>query len=201
MGITISKKGVTGRRLKKLRETLGYSQEKMAKMLDLKLRTYQSYERGENMTPIEILEKAIKPTTFNLGYFGEEEVQDKTGIRISVYGSVPGGQWSEPIENKEYITVPSRINISPPVFGLWVYGDSMEPDYPDGSFIFVDPEADYIQGDPCIFRLNGEVNFKRYFKYGNQVILQPDNRKYPPTTIKGDTPLEFIGKVIRPRGS
>lgn len=186
-------------KLRELRKQMGLSQVKMAQLLGVKTRTYRAYEQAQNDISLDTLIKIADIANVSLDFFRDSEsgyAKKKPSTTIPIYGSVPGGHWTEPVEIDDQITIPARISIPIYAFGLWVRGNSMEPTYSDGSLVFVDPEANYDNGDPCVVRLNGEVTLKRYYRQEDKVILQPDNKEYPPIIIEGKDTLEFIGKVI-----
>ena len=81
-----------------------------------------------------------------------------------------------------YISVPDVTD--PNAFGFYVYGDSMEPDFPDGTLLIASPNTVPFDGDPCFVRFSpvckvDGCTFKRvYITRDNRVRLVPINRKY-----------------------
>jgi transcriptional regulator with XRE-family HTH domain len=58
-----------GKKLKKIRNSLSLTQEKMAELLNVGLRTYVSYERDENKPPYSMLVTLCTQHKINLNWF------------------------------------------------------------------------------------------------------------------------------------
>ena len=108
----------------------------------------------------------------------------------NVYGKVPLISWVQaghasevvdllhPGEGFEWIDTTCQIKRH--TYALRVRGDSMSPDFPDGSVIIVEPEFDPLPGDYVIAK-NGddEATFKQLIKDGADYYLKPLNERYP----------------------
>ncbi len=109
---------------------------------------------------------------------------------------VSAGRWREPDISLdaplEWLPVTFK---TPNVFGLRVEGDSMEPDYPPGTIIFVDPDRSPEPMNLVVAR-NGddEATFKRLTREGGVWYLTPLNPRYP--LQKLDSLCKVIGVVI-----
>lgn len=109
---------------------------------------------------------------------------------------VSAGRWREPD-----VTLDTPLEwlpvtfTTPNVFALRIEGDSMEPDYPPGHIIFVDPDAKPEAMD-LVVALNGsdEATFKRLTKENGVWYLTPLNARYP--IQKLDSFCRIIGVVI-----
>ena len=74
---------------------------------------------------------------------------------------------------------------------IHVNGRSMEPTYPDGSYVYVDMNADVLPGQVGIFIVNGEAYIKEY----QQDALYSHNQRYKPILIHPDTEMRCCGRV------
>lgn len=74
---------------------------------------------------------------------------------------------------------------------IHVNGRSMEPTYPDGSYVYVDMNADVQPGQVGIFIVNGEAYIKEY----RQDALYSHNQRYKPIPIHPDTEMRCCGRV------
>src|SRR5690606_8864345 len=95
--------------------------------------------------------------------------------------------------NSEFNLDPKLIG-SPNAFFLQVEGDSMEQmGILDGDMVLVEPidESDLQNGEIVAARLAGEATVKRYFRRGDEVVLEPANSDYAPLRA-GDTDV-FAG--------
>ena len=81
-------------------------------------------------------------------------------------------------------------------YALRVRGESMEPKFPDGCIIIVEPEEHIVSGQFVIVRQNGdEATFKQYIEDGSAMYLKPLNSRYPIMELKKDA--VFCGVVKR----
>ncbi len=87
-------------------------------------------------------------------------------------GGYPVGQ------SDEYLYVPSRESDAN-TFAVRVHGNSMWPKIEDGDRVVVVPSRRLEQGSVCfvtnIEEPDGEKLIRRYYKYGDIVVLKPDN--------------------------
>jgi DNA polymerase V len=76
-------------------------------------------------------------------------------------------------------------------YALRVLGDSMEPEFPDGCIIIVDPGHVAQHGSYVIVEYAGDIFFRRLVLDGERRFLEPLNPKYggfellPPYAIRG----------------
>lgn len=104
--------------------------------------------------------------------------------KVPLISWVQAGDYKQVIDNltpgdaEEWVdaTVPVRKH----TFALRVSGDSMEPDFPEGSIIIVEPTLLADPGDYVIVR-NGEheATFKQLIRDGGDWMLRPINPRYP----------------------
>ncbi|MHB8370637.1 MAG: LexA family protein [Leptospirales bacterium] len=109
---------------------------------------------------------------------------------LGIVGGLPGN-WcaipdNYPPGHGEEV-IPCSSKGGPHSFALRVKGDSMEPDYPDGSIVIVDPDREPRHNADVVVRLNGEMEatFKRLKIYGSRWYLHPLNDRYPPLPLEG----------------
>ena len=78
-----------------------------------------------------------------------------------------------------------------------IHGDTMEPDFSDGCLVFLMPDQETREGDPCLVRTSdGYGTFKRVFGVGkNRVRLQPSNPRYALTVVEWRD-VERIHRVV-----
>ncbi len=111
--------------------------------------------------------------------------------RISAGLGVLGEQ-----EITEYISIPGIRNYGN-IFGVNVYGDSMEPTIKDGSIIIAKKEVEVRSGDVGAFFINDEAFVKRLKVTSSYVALISDNPNYPPIFIGPGEDFKVVGKVIK----
>lgn len=114
---------------------------------------------------------------------------------VPLISLIAAGNWSEAIDNlspgegeRIEVSVPVRTN----TFALRVTGDSMEPDFPSGIIIVVEPDLDPRPGDYVIAKNGDDATFKQLVKDGPDLYLKPINPRYP---IKPLGEARIIGVV------
>ena len=109
------------------------------------------------------------------------------GIEGFLMGEVDGllGMYLCPIEHSNKTIV------------LIVKGRSMEPEYPEGEWIYVDTAKSPQSNDDVIVNINGSGNylFRQYFKEGNHQYLMARSPSWPEVTPITNT-TKIVGVVI-----
>lgn len=83
-------------------------------------------------------------------------------------------------------------------FALRVLGDSMEPEFPDGCVVIVDPGYAVRDGAYVIVEFAGDVFFRRIDFEGERRFLRPLNAKYGGFELTG--PYTVRGGVVQRAG-
>ena len=83
-------------------------------------------------------------------------------------------------------------------FVLRVLGDSMEPEFADGSLIVIDPAGVVSDGAYVFAEVGGEYIFRRLRMQGSQLLLQALNPGYPTLELPA---LNAVKGVIVQRAS
>ena len=93
----------------------------------------------------------------------------------------------------EHIELPVEIDAD---FVIPIYGDSMEPDYHDGDYIFVKLSLDLANGDIGVFDYEGDAYVKQLIIEDGQAYLHSLNPDYPDKPITPETNFRIIGEVV-----
>lgn len=122
----------------------------------------------------------------------------------TIKGSVPLVSWVQAGDFSEAIDlyqpghaeewIDTTVAIKQHTFALRVFNDSMEPDFPPGTILIVEPEMDALPGDYVIAK-NGdnEATFKQLIRDGSDLYLKPLNPRYPMKKV--DDKVRIIGVV------
>ena len=103
------------------------------------------------------------------------------------------GQFLSEVQ-KETITLPVEYDAD---FVVPVYGDSMEPEYHSGDYVFVKLSVDLSSGDVGVFELYGDAYIKEITIKDDHAFLHSFNTsKYPDIPIDADSDFRVIGKVV-----
>lgn len=129
-------------------------------------------------------------------------VNQNKSIRIPVLGSIPAGipmEMIEDIVDWEDISE-EMLKGGKQYFALKIKGDSMFPEYLNDDVIIVLKQDNCESGQDCVVAVNGDdATFKRVFKTGNGITLQPLNHSYMPIFYSNDDilnkPVKILGVV------
>lgn len=139
---------------------------------------------GEGLASLEKfnpLEKAIERTRFYIS----RPVFDLPAS--AGHGSFLDSDSYEEVEFPEN-QVPSESS-----FAVRVSGDSMEPEYPNGSIVFVKQSQNLKPGDIGIFVVNNEGFIKKLGAENNLISLNP---KYKDIHVGNYDTCRIVGKVV-----
>ena len=121
--------------------------------------------------------------------------------RVPLISLVAAGNWSEAVDNfllsnaDEWVD--TTITVRRHTYALRVQGDSMEPKFPDGAIIIVEPEAEARLGSFVIARQNGsDATFKQLVIDGGQSYLKPLNDRYPIMPMRDDAVICGVVKQM-----
>jgi SOS-response transcriptional repressor LexA len=174
------------------RAKLGLSEEKFAELCGVSRAAVQQWEKeGEGGTAPSRRNQQRVADVLGLTVAQLMSGSENVSIGPEVRGSVPllsgvqAGAYKMHVDNfhpndggEERIatTVPVKRH----TFALRVVGDSMEPDFIEGSILIVEPELEAQPGDFIIAK-NGEeeTTFKQLVKDGGDWYLKPINPRYP----------------------
>lgn len=76
--------------------------------------------------------------------------------------------------------LPYADAVGPRGFAVSVVDDTMQPDFPEGGILCVDPDLTPVSGSHVLARTDtGEITFKRLILDGGRTFLRPLNTHYP----------------------
>ena len=163
--------------------------------------TYLTFLAAFERTP-QLIKDELKKKDKEINYLrGNSSIVQNTPIsiedqipvfeRISAGLGVLGEQ-----EVSEYLSIPGIRNHGN-IFGVNVWGDSMEPTIKDGSIIIAKKEVEVRNGDIGAFFINDEAFVKRLKVTDSYIALISDNPNYPPIFIGPGEDLKVVGKVVK----
>lgn len=127
----------------------------------------------------------------------EHTVADNT-IRLFSYDyydqalSAGTGQYLNDVR-VEQIELPIDIDAD---FVVPVYGNSMEPEYYTGDYVFVELSVELSNGDIGVFDYYGDAYIKELLINENGAFLHSLNPEYKDIPIDADSDFRIIGKVV-----
>jgi SOS-response transcriptional repressor LexA len=175
-----------------LNEKYGGQQIALANAADISATLVSRYVKGTKGIGEDMAAK-IEGNTGYLGWFGisqEEARAVAPGIlepapvlagQVPVISWVQAGEFSEAVESwdtEEWVETLAPVLRH--TFALRVKGDSMEPEFPSGVVIVVEPDLEPNPGDFVVVRNGGgEATFKQLVRDGEDWYLKPINPRYP----------------------
>ncbi len=182
-------------RLKQSREKAQVSQRQLAKRSGLSQQLISKLENGlvESTTEVFRLAEALGVDARWLATGkGEDSAADGPAIRayVPLISWVAAGHWREVADpyppGQSETMAPVTCRVGPNAFALRVQGDSMEPMFPNGSIIIVDPAVEPRQGSYVVVRLDEaeQSTFKQLVIDGGARYLKPLNPRYPVMEIR-----------------
>lgn len=125
-----------------------------------------------------------EPGAANLPQSAESNVS--SAPRLRVVPLVPWERAGRVMSYRARVEEPGEVvytarQLGPRAYALRVVGDAMEPKFPEGIVIIVDPDVQPQHGHYVIARpkMDGSVMFKQYVRDGARVYLKPLNTRYP----------------------
>ena len=137
------------------------------------------------------------------GWMDEEQPYETgpfpPGSGHPVLSWVQAGTWTEA---RELPTAAERLNCplpcSPDTFVLKVAGESMAPRFPDGDYIFVDPDVTAESGSFVVVRRppDGAATFKQLVIEDGRRYLKAGNPAWPEPIVEAQPDAAVCGVVV-----
>lgn len=101
----------------------------------------------------------------------------------------------------QYIGTTQRDQVTLPVefdadYVVPVNGDSMEPEYHDGDYIFIESTVNLNDGEIGVFELYGETYVKQLILEDDHAYLHSLNKKYKDMKVDADSDFRVLGRVV-----
>lgn len=101
----------------------------------------------------------------------------------------------------QYIGTSQRDAVSLPVdidadYVVPVSGDSMEPEYHDGDYIFIESTINVSDGEIGVFEYYGDTYVKQLILEDDHAYLHSLNDKYKDMLVDADSDFRVLGKVV-----
>lgn len=119
---------------------------------------------------------------------------------VPIISFVQAGDFTEAIDNLmpgEGEQIPVTVPVHNHTFALRVQGDSMEPDFPEGIIIVVEPEMGAQPGDYVVAKNGDDATFKQLVKDGPDWYLKPLNPRYPVKPLGESRIIGVVREAIR----
>lgn len=187
-----------GEKIKYLRNERDWTQEYVAKMLNISVPALSRYESGtyepKSMSMIVDFARLYDVSVDYL--FGLDLSIEPTKTSIPLLGFVKAG-YNLLAEENLLGFVEADIKNPEEHFALKVKGDSMQPVLFEDDIVIVHQQNDVENGQVAVVLLGDEATIKKVVKYDNYIELLAYNSYYPPKRV--DKGFKIMGRVIEAR--
>ena len=183
-----------GHRIKACMDARGLDQSTVARALGIEPQSVQQWiqgqtnPRGYRITALAALLEVEPWELLGAEKNAEKPARSRDSGRYAPVSRIPRISWVSAGQFREIDTsrhpdewdTPSEP-MSAQAFSLRVDGDSMEPEFPSGCVIFVEPQTEPLSGDFVVVSLDDghQATFKQLVLDGAQRYLKPLNPRYP----------------------
>lgn len=195
-------------RVKELRKKSGYSQQKLAKILNVHQTAISQWETERTSPDIDIASKMAAVFGVSLDYLLGREEQDFMTVdnifpmktkKVPLLGDIACGVpiWAEE-QRGEFVSVSDDIDAD---FCLRAKGDSMTgARIYDGDIVFIRRQPTVENGEIAAVIIDNEATLKRVYFYRdkNKLVLNPENPAYEPLVYIGSEleEIRILGKAV-----
>lgn len=116
---------------------------------------------------------------------------------VKFYGSVSAGTGLY-LDDEQVETISFGADMIPngTDFCLKVNGDSMEPTFHDGDYVFIKRETEFRNGTIGAVIVNGEAYLKKLYITDNLIKLVSLNKKYKDISVTDTDNFKYVGTVV-----
>lgn len=154
--------------------------------------THQRQERVYDFAVEQLNEQNNKIKNIN------DYIEEETNwYEVKFYGSISAGTGLY-LDDEQVETINFGADMVPSGtdFCLKVNGDSMEPMFNNGDYVFIKRETDFRNGTIGAVIVNGEAYLKKIYITDNSIRLVSLNKKYKDITVSEDDTLKYVGTVV-----
>ncbi len=200
-----------GSRIKQIRTDLGISQVDFANRIGVSKQTLYKYENDLiTNIPSDKIEAAAKIGNITPAYLMGWEVSGGTQALPSFPNITPIARKSFPlfdgIAAGEPRLMPDGVTLYVDAtvdvqadYVLKVHGDSMiGARINDGDYVFIRQQPEVENGEIAAVAIGDEATLKRFYKYGDVVVLRGENPEFKELTFSGEQlgQVRILGKAV-----
>lgn len=123
--------------------------------------------------------------------------EESEWYEVKFYGSVSAGTGLY-LDDEQVETISFGADMIPTGtdFCLKVNGDSMDPMFHNGDYVFIKRETDFRNGSIGVVIVNGDAYLKKIYITDDSIKLVSLNKKYKDITVTQDDTLKYVGTVV-----
>lgn len=142
----------------------------------------------------EQLKEQNNNNVVNINDYIEEE---SDWYEVKFYGSVSAGTGLY-LDDEQVETISFGADMIPngTDFCLKVNGDSMDPMFHDGDYVFIKRETDFRNGSIGVVIVNGDAYLKKLYVNEESITLVSLNKKYKDIIVSNEDTIKYVGTVV-----
>lgn len=201
--------------LKYLRERADLSQADLAKKLGIAKSTISMYEIGKREPDFETMEAIADLFNVDMNFLHGKSGSENDAFNKTV--PIPAFKNITPIVRKTFplfdgiaageprlmpdgvtLYVDATVDVQAD-YVLKVHGDSMiGARINDGDYVFVRQQPEVENGEIAAVAIGDEATLKRFYKYGDMVVLRGENPEFKEMTFTGPEleQVRILGKAV-----
>ena len=164
--------------------------------LDELIATFKTLNSDRQIKVYDFATEQLKEqnNVVNMSDYIEEE---SDWYEVKFYGSVSAGTGLY-LDDEQVETISFGADMIPngTDFCLKVNGDSMDPMFHDGDYVFIKRETDFRNGSIGVVIVNGDAYLKKIYITEDSIKLVSLNKKYKDITVTQDDNLKYVGTVV-----
>lgn len=190
-------------RLKELRNQKGLTQRDFSKVFKVSTGAIAMWETGKRQPDNDMMIKLADYFGVSVDYllgreksFAHPDLRPIRTKKFRMLGVTACGDPIEAVEEYEtFVEADADINAD---FCLTCKGDSMiGARIYDGDIVFVRAQEKVENGEIAVVLIDNEVTLKRWYLYGNELILHPENPRHRDLRYTAESPeVRCLGKAV-----
>lgn len=191
-----------GDNIRYLRKRSGYSQEQLARKLNIKQASVSNWESGKTIPDTKYFPLLMQIFDVPMDiFFAESPLRELDAINIRqsaipILGTIACGQQITPdTEPDGYADIPDGVHAD---FALRCKGDSMSPTFFDGDIVLIRQQPEVENGQIAAVSIDGETTLKHFYRQPDGLSLIAENPVFAPIYVsnKSDRQIIIHGRAI-----
>lgn len=164
--------------------------------LDELIATFKTLNSDRQIKVYDFATEQLKEQN-NVVNFNDYIEEESDWYEVKFYGSVSAGTGLY-LDDEQVETISFGADMIPTGtdFCLKVNGDSMEPTFHNGDYVFIKRETEFRNGTIGAIIVNGEAYLKKIYITEDSIKLVSLNKKYKDITVTQDDTLKYVGTVV-----
>lgn len=161
------------------------------------LNVYNKLEINRQTKVYDYATEQLKEQNNNVVDINDYIEEESDWYEVKFYGSVSAGTGLY-LDDEQVETISFGADMIPTGtdFCLKVNGDSMDPMFHDGDYVFIKRETDFRNGSIGVVIVNGDAYLKKIYITENSIKLVSLNKKYKDIIVSNEDTIKYVGTVV-----